>query len=113
MSAAPSPPPGRAGGGDTAAQRQTSLVDLLDRLLSSGVVITGDITIAVADVELVRVSLRALVSSINDDVPSPWGPEGPLPGPQATRRPEPVDGAPLNATPPAREPRRGRAGPSR
>jgi Gas vesicle protein len=39
-------------------------VDLLDRVLAGGVVIAGDITLSIADVELVRISLRALVTSI-------------------------------------------------
>jgi hypothetical protein len=46
------------------AERDVTLVDLLDRLLGSGVVIAGDITLAAADVDLVYVSLRALVSSV-------------------------------------------------
>jgi hypothetical protein len=41
-----------------------SLVDLLDRLLAGGVMLTGDITISLADVDLVHVSLRALISSV-------------------------------------------------
>lgn len=41
-----------------------SLVDLLDRLLAGGVVLTGDVTISLAGVELVQVSLRALISSV-------------------------------------------------
>jgi hypothetical protein len=41
-----------------------ALVDLVDRLLGEGVVIAGDITLAVADVDLVYVGLRALVSSV-------------------------------------------------
>ena len=45
--------------------RDVALVDLVDRLLDGGVVIAGDITLAVADVDLVYVSLRALVSSVN------------------------------------------------
>jgi hypothetical protein len=45
-------------------QREVTLVDLVDRLLGGGVVISGDITLAVADVDLVRVSLRALVASV-------------------------------------------------
>jgi hypothetical protein len=44
--------------------RDVALVDLLDRLLAGGVVITGDITISLADVELVHISLRALISSV-------------------------------------------------
>ena len=46
--------------------RQVSLVDLVDRLLDGGVVIHGDITIAVADVDLLYVGLRALVSSVEN-----------------------------------------------
>ncbi|MGN9776008.1 gas vesicle protein [Micromonospora sp. H33] len=46
------------------AYRPVALVDLLDRVLATGVVISGDITIAIADVELVRISLRALVASV-------------------------------------------------
>lgn len=42
-----------------------ALVDLLDRLLAGGVVITGDVTISLADVDLVHVSLRALISSVH------------------------------------------------
>ena len=42
-----------------------ALVDLLDRVLAGGVVIVGDITLSIADVDLVRVSLRALVTSIS------------------------------------------------
>ena len=36
-------------------------MDLLDRVLAGGVVITGEITLSVADVDLVTVSLRALL----------------------------------------------------
>jgi hypothetical protein len=44
--------------------REVTLVDLVDRLLGGGVVISGDITLAVADIDLVQVSLRALVASV-------------------------------------------------
>jgi hypothetical protein len=46
------------------AEREVALVDLVDRLLGGGVVIAGDITLAVADVDLVYVQLRALISSV-------------------------------------------------
>ncbi|TNH22837.1 gas vesicle protein [Micromonospora orduensis] len=49
---------------DPLAYRPVALVDLLDRVLATGVVISGDITLAVADVDLVRISLRALVASV-------------------------------------------------
>jgi hypothetical protein len=45
-----------------------ALVDLLDRVLAGGVVILGDVTLAIADVELVRISLRALVTSVRADM---------------------------------------------
>ena len=45
------------------------LVDLLDRVLATGVVISGDVTISIADVDLVRISLRALVASVGTLIP--------------------------------------------
>ncbi|MGW1138021.1 gas vesicle protein [Streptomyces zhihengii] len=53
-------------------ERQVALIDLLDRLLTGGVVITGDVVLSIADIDLVRVSLRALIVSIGPDTPSPW-----------------------------------------
>ena len=47
-----------------APEREVALVDLVDRLLGEGVVIAGDITLSVADVDLVYVGLRALISSV-------------------------------------------------
>lgn len=44
---------------------EVALVDVLDRLLAGGVVISGDIVIAIADVDLVRISLRALIASVD------------------------------------------------
>ena len=45
-------------------RREIALIDLLDRLLATGVVVTGDITLAVANVDLVHISLRALITSL-------------------------------------------------
>ncbi|GHF59446.1 hypothetical protein GCM10018787_04340 [Streptomyces thermodiastaticus] len=53
-------------------RREVALVDLLDRLLAGGVVITGDVTLRIADVDLVRIDLNALISSVNEQVPSPF-----------------------------------------
>jgi hypothetical protein len=47
-----------------ASRRELTLLELVDRLINKGVVLTGDITLAVADVDLIYVGLRALVSSI-------------------------------------------------
>lgn len=49
-------------------QPHVALVDLLDRVLAGGVVIAGDVTLSIADVELVRISLRALVVSVRADM---------------------------------------------
>lgn len=43
---------------------QIALVDLLDRLLGAGVVLSGDIVISLAGVDLVEVRLHALIRSI-------------------------------------------------
>ncbi|MFC8916095.1 gas vesicle protein GvpJ [Streptomyces sp. NPDC047821] len=58
---------------DALPQRQVALIDLLDRLLTGGVVVTGDVVLSIADIDLVRVSLRALIVSISEENPSPWG----------------------------------------
>ena len=51
------------GGGNT-TQNRASLVDLVDKLLDKGTVIGGDITISVADVDLVVLNLLAMLSSV-------------------------------------------------
>jgi hypothetical protein len=53
------------------AQQDVALVDLLDRLLAGGVVVAGDITLSVAGIDLVHVSLRALISSVESLEPPP------------------------------------------
>jgi hypothetical protein len=47
------------------AERDVALIDLVDRLLGGGVVLAGDVTLSVAGIDLVYVSLRALVSSVD------------------------------------------------
>ena len=42
----------------------TSLCDALDRVLDKGAVVSGQLTISVAGIDLVAVGLNALVSSI-------------------------------------------------
>ncbi len=61
-------------GAEPLADRQIALIDLLDRLLAGGVVLTGDLTLCIADVELVHVSLRALIRSVEAGLPSPLDP---------------------------------------
>jgi gas vesicle structural protein len=43
--------------------RELALVELLDRVLHKGAVLSADITLSVADVDLVYLSLRGLVAS--------------------------------------------------
>lgn len=76
------PLPYATGAAPPPAQRQVALIDLLDRLLSSGVVVTGDVTLSIADIDLVRISLRALIVSISAEHPAPWESRGPLPPPE-------------------------------
>jgi gas vesicle structural protein len=47
-----------------ALQQQVTLLELVDRVLNKGVVLSGDITLSVADVDLVYVGLRVLLSSV-------------------------------------------------
>ncbi|AQT70698.1 MULTISPECIES: gas vesicle protein [unclassified Streptomyces] len=56
--------------------RQVALVDLLDRLLSGGVVIAGDIVLSIADIDLVRISLRALIVSVRSETGSGTAQDG-------------------------------------
>lgn len=44
---------------------RVALVDLLDRVLAGGVIVSGDITLSIADVDLVTISLRALLASVS------------------------------------------------
>lgn len=50
-----------------AGRRDVALVDLLDRLMAGGVVLGGDITLAIADVDLVYVGLRAIIHSVGGE----------------------------------------------
>jgi gas vesicle structural protein len=45
-------------------KQQVTLLELVDRVLNRGVVLSGDITLSVADVDLVYVGLRVLLSSV-------------------------------------------------
>lgn len=55
MSRAIAPPPAN----------NTALIDLLDRVLQGGIVIQGDVVLTAAEIDLVRVNLALLVSSVS------------------------------------------------
>jgi hypothetical protein len=54
--------------------RQVALIDLLDRLLSGGVVLTGDVVLSIADIDLVRISLRAVIVAVREQMEEQWAP---------------------------------------
>ncbi|MFD3522166.1 gas vesicle protein [Streptomyces sp. NPDC058653] len=72
MSDGPGIAPTDEGSVESLAGRQVALVDLLDRLLSGGAVLTGDLVLSVADVDLVHINLRAVIRSVTADEPGPW-----------------------------------------
>lgn len=41
-----------------------TLLELLDRLLNKGIVITGDLILSIANVDLIYISLKLLISSV-------------------------------------------------
>lgn len=47
-----------------AREKHVTLLDLVDRLLDRGVVIRGDLTLSVADVDLVYLGLKVLLTSV-------------------------------------------------
>ena len=49
---------------ETLEESELSLLETLDHVLSKGLVITGEITISVADVDLIFLGLNVLVSSV-------------------------------------------------
>ncbi len=55
----------RADGPPALRYQRIALVDLLDRVLAGGVVVMGEVRLAIADVDLVTISVRALISSVS------------------------------------------------
>jgi hypothetical protein len=47
----------------------TSLVELLDRVVHRGAYVSGDVTICLAGIDLVRLDLRLLLTAVADDDP--------------------------------------------
>ena len=47
-----------------AKEKEVTLLDLLDRILDKGVILFGDVTISVADVDLIYLGLKVLLPSI-------------------------------------------------
>jgi len=49
---------------DIAKSKNVTLLEILDRVLEKGVIISGDMVISVADVDLIYVGLKVLLSSV-------------------------------------------------
>lgn len=45
--------------------KNVTLLEVLDRVLDKGVVISGDLTISVADVDLIYLGLRLVLASVD------------------------------------------------
>jgi hypothetical protein len=48
----------------SAVAQDVTLVELVDRVLNTGVTLTGDLVLSVADVDLVYVGLRVILASV-------------------------------------------------
>ncbi|MBI3959454.1 MAG: gas vesicle protein [Chloroflexi bacterium] len=48
----------------TIRHKEVALLELLDRVLDKGVVVAGDVTISVADIDLIYLGLRVLLCSV-------------------------------------------------
>lgn len=49
---------------EIAGNEDVTLLELLDRLLTKGIVITGDLVISVARVDLIYIDLKLIISSV-------------------------------------------------
>ncbi|WP_172370393.1 gas vesicle protein [Sporosarcina jiandibaonis] len=47
------------------SMQSNTIVDVLEKILDKGVVIAGDITVGVADVELLTIKIRLIVASVD------------------------------------------------
>ncbi|MFC0471395.1 gas vesicle protein [Halalkalibacter kiskunsagensis] len=47
------------------SMQSSTIVDVLEKILDKGVVIAGDITVGIADVELLTIKIRLIVASVD------------------------------------------------
>jgi Gas vesicle protein K/Gas vesicle protein len=81
----------------------SSLIDLLDRLLETGVVATGDVVLGLADVDLARINLQLVLSTVDALMADDSGDVAALPtGAPPTPTSTPTSAA-TSAAPPAAE----------
>ena len=58
------------------AEPDAALLDLVDHVLTKGVVVTGDVTLALADVDLIYLRLTALLCAADRVLPRTAGRNG-------------------------------------
>lgn len=50
---------------DLQKKQELTLLDLVDRILDKGILLKGDLTISVADVDLIYLGVKLLVASVD------------------------------------------------
>lgn len=48
----------------TKSSKDATLLEILDRALDKGVIVSGDIVISIADVDLIYIGLKVMLSSV-------------------------------------------------
>lgn len=65
-----------------AFQQQLTIVDLVDRILDKGIVITGDITVSIVGVDLLSLKINLVIASLETakryGIKLPWEKWAPL-----------------------------------
>ena len=59
-----------------AEAKDVTLLEILDRVLDKGVVLAGDITLSVADVDLIFLGLKVMLASVERAERMRWGRDG-------------------------------------
>ncbi len=55
------------------AAKDVTLLEILDRILDRGVILAGDLTISVADVDLIFLGLKVMLTSVERAEKLRWG----------------------------------------
>jgi hypothetical protein len=58
-------PQGRRLAGASAPESSNNLADLLERVLDKGIIIAGDITLCLGEIELLQIKIRLLIASVD------------------------------------------------
>ena len=80
-----------------AREDSSTLADLLERILDKGIVIAGDISISLVDVELLTIKLRLLIASVDKakEMGVSWWESDPWLSGRARDQQDQLDGGPV------------------